>query len=389
MSNAIPVRRSKRKLRNKRGASAAPPLPAWRANPLTTYVKAFLEWSEASGQSAATTGTRERSLARFLEWADERGLAHPMELTRPVLEAWQRHLYLARKKDGQPLSMSTQQTLIVALKAWFKWMSRERHILVNPAHELITPRSPRTLPRVLLSVAQVEHALAQPDVAGLTGVRDRALMELLYSSGMRRAEAARLQLPEIDLARGTVMIRQGKGRRDRLVPVGGRACHWIARYLAEVRPRLVTRTDDWTLVLTDYGEPYTNNRLSDLVQRYLRMAGIEHGACHALRHACATHMLEGGADIRFIQVLLGHAELSTTQIYTHVAIGKLIEIHAATHPARLERATTRHEGEPDSAAGASAGDGAEALLDAIEREGEGEDCEDADRVAADAPQARR
>lgn len=334
---AAQKRRSKRKLRNKRAASTPQAAPAWRANPLASYVKAFLAWSEATGQSAATASTRERSLARFLEWADERGLNHPMELTRPVLEAWQRHLYLARKANGQPLSLATQQTLIVALKAWFRWMSRERHILVNPAHELITPRSPRTLPRVLLSVEQVEHALAQPDINGLTGVRDRAILELLYSTGMRRGEAARLQVPEIDLSRGTVMIRQGKGRRDRLVPVGSRACHWIGRYLAEVRPQLVTRPDDWTLFLTDYGEPYENNRLSDLVQRYLRMAGIAHGACHALRHACATHMLEGGADIRFIQVLLGHAELSTTQIYTHVAIGKLIEIHAATHPARMER----------------------------------------------------
>ena len=337
MTHATPQRRNKRKLRHKRGASAPQALPAWHANPLYSYVKAFLEWAEATGQSPTTTSTRERSLARFLSWAEERGLVHPMELTRPVLEAWQRHLYLARKTDGQPLTLSTQQTLIVALKAWFKWMSRERHILVNPAHELVTPRLPRNLPKVLLSIAQVEHALAQPDVTGLTGVRDRALMELLYSSGMRRSEAARLQLPEIDLARGTVMIRQGKGRRDRLVPVGGRAAHWIARYLNEVRPQLVTRTDDWTLFLTDYGEPYCNNRLSDLVQRYLRMSGIAHGACHALRHACATHMLEGGADIRFIQVLLGHAELSTTQIYTHVAIGKLIEIHAATHPAKLQR----------------------------------------------------
>ena len=329
----LPVRRNKRKLRAKRGASAPQPVPAWRANALYAYVKAFLSWSEATGQSAATTGTRERALWRFLEWADERSLDHPGQLTRPILEAWQRHLYLARKKDGQPLSPSTQQTLITALKAWFKWLARERHILVNPAHELVTPRIPRNLPKVLLTVAQVEHALAQPDVAGLTGVRDRALLELLYSTGMRRSEAARLQLPEIDLERGTVMIRQGKGRRDRFIPLGQRAAHWVARYLDEVRPKLATRLDDWTLFLTDYGEPYENNRLSDLVQRYLRMAGIAHGACHALRHACATHMLEGGADIRYIQVLLGHAELSTTQIYTHVAIGKLIEVHHATHPA--------------------------------------------------------
>ena len=358
-----PLRRNKRKLRAKRGASAPRTPPAWRANALYAYVKAFLSWAEATGQSAATTSTRERSLGQFVAWCDERSLAHPGHLTRPILEAWQRHLYLARKKDGQPLSPSSQQTLITALKAWFKWLARERHILVNPAHELVTPRLPRNLPKVLLSVAQVEHALSGPDVAGLTGVRDRALLELLYSTGMRRSEAARLQLTEIDLERGTVMIRQGKGRRDRFIPLGERASHWVARYLNEVRPKLATRLDCWTLFLTDYGEPYENNRLSDLVQRYLRLAGIAHGACHALRHACATHMLENGCDIRYIQVLLGHAELSTTQIYTHVAIGKLIEVHHATHPGARGRKTRNAE--------------------AVE---EGADVAD---VAADAPEAAR
>lgn len=334
----LPLRRNKkRKLRAKRSLTPQV-IPAWRANPLHSYVKAYISWAEAVGQSSATTGARERALGQFIAWCDERGLAHPGELTRSILEAWQRHLYLARKTDGQPLSPRSQETLITALKAWFKWLARERHILVNPAHELVTPRIPRGLPKVLLSIKQVELALAQPDVMGLTGVRDRALLELLYSTGMRRAEAARLQVPEIDLNRGTVMIRQGKGRRDRFIPLGERAAYWVARYLDEVRPKLITRLDDWTLFLTDYGEPYEHNRLGDLCQRYLRLAGIEHGACHALRHACATHMLEGGADIRYIQVLLGHAQLSTTEIYTHVAIDKLIEIHAATHPARLRKA---------------------------------------------------
>ena len=339
----LPLRRNKkRKLRNKRSATPQV-IPAWHANPLHSYLKAYVSWAQATGQTVASTSTRERALAQFVAWADERSLTHPGELTRNVLEAWQRHLYLARKTDGQPLSPRSQETLITALKAWFKWLARERHILVNPAHELVTPRVPRGLPKVLLSIAQVEQALAQPDVAGLTGVRDRALLELLYSTGMRRSEAARLQLTEIDLNRGTVMIRQGKGRRDRFIPLGERAGYWIARYLDEVRPKLITRLDDWTLFLTDYGEPYGNNRLGDLCQRYLRLAGIEHGACHALRHACATHMLEGGADIRYIQVLLGHAQLSTTEIYTHVAIDKLIEIHAATHPARLRKADTSED----------------------------------------------
>ncbi len=146
----------------------------------------------------------------------------------------------------------------------------------------------------------------------------------------------RLKLYEIDVERGTLMVRLGKGHKDRLVPLGERACAWVRRYCLEVRPELLAGDTD-VMFLTDYGEPFEKGRLSELVANYLRGAGIAHGACHALRHACATHMLEGGADIRYIQAILGHSELSTTQIYTHVAIAKLQAVHALTHPARLER----------------------------------------------------
>jgi integrase/recombinase XerD len=201
-------------------------------------------------------------------------------------------------------------------------------------------------------------------VTELTGLRDRAILETLYSTGMRRLELTHLKLYDVDLARGTVMIRQGKGRKDRLIPIGSRACAWIQKYLDEVRPQLVIRSDERALFVTDYGEPFERNRLSDLVKKYMRHAGIAHGSCHALRHACATHMLENGADIRFIQALLGHAELSTTQIYTQVAIGKLKEIHAATHPARLERA----HGDGQAQATSTTDPHARRLLDALDAE---------------------
>jgi integrase/recombinase XerD len=204
---------------------------------------------------------------------------------------------------------------------------------------------------VLLSVEQVRQLMGQPDVDGLTGVRDRAMLELLYGTGMRRSELMGLQLGDIDLAGRTVFIRQGKGRRDRYVPMGASAAHWLMRYCAEVRPMLTGQAGQavggtgttWTLFLTDYGEAFERGRLTDLVGRYLRRIGVEHGSCHALRHACATHMLEAGAEMRFIQVLLGHADMSTTQIYTHVAIGKLVEVHAATHPAGKAMQRAQHE----------------------------------------------
>jgi len=185
----------------------------------------------------------------------------------------------------------------------------------------------------VLSVSEVELMIREADTSTPWGIRDRALLETLYSTGMRRAELAALTIADWNRERGSVSIRQGKGGRDRVVPIGARAALWLANYVEAVRPDLARDPDDGTLFLTDYGEPFLKNRMGDLVRRYLDWSGIRTpGACHLLRHACATHMLENGADIRFIQALLGHADLRSTQIYTQVSIAKLREVHAATHP---------------------------------------------------------
>jgi integrase/recombinase XerD len=190
--------------------------------------------------------------------------------------------------------------------------------------------------------------LHQPNVADPLGIRDRAMLEMFYSTGMRRTELLRLRLYDVDREAGIVTIREVKGKKDRVIPVGERAVAWLDKYLDQARPRLVAepgspRTglgswgggpDDGTLFLTAQGEPFGPNRLSGLVRDYVEAAGIgKHGACHLFRHTMATLMLEGGADIRFIQQMLGHARLDTTQIYTHVSIRMLKQIHSATHPA--------------------------------------------------------
>jgi integrase/recombinase XerD len=387
---ATPARRSKRKLRKKRSTGARR-VPEWQTLPLATWVHAHLRWAEVSRLAPMSLLLRQRGLARFVAWAHERGLRHPRELTRQVLEAYQRHLYLARsQRDGAPLGLRTQQQLVGAVRGWCKWLTREGHIPANPAADLEMPRMPRSLPRTLLSVDQVRQLMAQPDTLGLTGVRDRAMLELLYGTGMRRSELMHLQLGDVDLNQATVFIRQGKGRRDRYVPMGQSARHWVARYAAEVRPMLTGQVQDagagWTLFLTDYGEPFEQNRLSGMVAGHLRRIGVEQGSCHALRHACATHMLEAGAELRYIQVLLGHADLSTTQIYTHVAIGKLMAVHAATHPgAQIERRgaiSSEDEAKvPDDAADALA---AVLALDGEDIDGASIDGADGGSVAADA-----
>jgi integrase/recombinase XerD len=246
-----------------------------------------------------------------------------------------------RQKNGNPLTFRSQLARLVPLRVWFRWMARQRYILHNPASELELPRLEHRLPKAILTVAEMEQVLTQPNINDPLGLRDRALMETLYSTGMRRLELANLKLYDLDTERGTVTIRQGKGKKDRVIPIGDRAAAWIEKYIRESRPQLVVEPDDHTVFLSNAGEPFCLDHLSDLVRTHVDAANIgKRGACHMFRHCMATLMLENGADIRYIQQMLGHADLKTTQIYTQVSIRQLKLIHSATHPARLDKSST-------------------------------------------------
>jgi integrase/recombinase XerD len=347
---------------------AAAPQPGARTL-LAGYQAAFHEWEEIAGYSPHTIAHQRFAIARFIAWAQERGLDRPQDITRPILERYQRHVYHHRKPNGQPLSVTAQLGLILPLQAWFKWMTKQNHLLYNPAADLDLPKKPKSLPKGLLSVAEVESVLNAADVSTSEGVRARAILETLYSTGIRRMEVVNLKLYDVDTERGALMVRLGKGGTDRMVPIGARACAWVAKYRDEVRPLLAAAPAEQTLFLDDDGLPFDPGKLGDLVKRHLEAAGIaQPGACHLFRHACATHMLDNGADIRFIQAMLGHAKLETTAIYTHVAIFKLKAIHEATHPARLDRrpATTGEPRTPDNDTQR------QTLLDALNREAEDE-----------------
>jgi integrase/recombinase XerD len=329
----------------------------------------------------------------FIDWCEERSIQRPDEVTRAILERYRQHVFTYRRKtDGAPLSFTTQGKRLISVRAFFQWMARQHHLLYNPASELELPRQQQRLPRHILSVAEVEQVLNACDVSdplgNPLGLRDRAMLETLYSTGMRRGELTSLRIDDVDLARGTVFIRQGKGGKDRVVPIGERACRWIEKYLFHVRPDLVDVDDDGALFLARHGEGMQAKQLSVIVRNAIERADLErfagvhpNAACHLLRHACATHMLENGADIRYIQALLGHADLSTTEVYTRVSIAQLKAVHDKTHPARMpgRGATQTHAMDLDPA------QQREALLRAIEDDGD----DDADSVAADAPQARR
>ena len=211
----------------------------------------------------------------------------------------------------------------------------DNHILYNPASELDMPRVEKRLPRHILNVKEVEKVLAVPDLATPIGIRDRAILETFYSTGIRRLELIHLKLYDVDTDRGTIMIRQGKGKKDRMLPIGERALAWTVKYRDDVRPELACGADDATLFLTTLGEAFAPNRMTQMVREYIDAADTgKRGSCHLFRHTMETPMLENGADIHYIQARLGHAELSTTQIYTQVSVRKLKAIHTATHPAK-------------------------------------------------------
>jgi integrase/recombinase XerD len=318
----------------------------------------YLEALRIQQRTEVAVASQAKALTVFFRWCDERGLTKPEEVTRPILERYQRHLFYVRKRDGKPLSASTQYGYLGAVRLLFRWLSRQGFLLANPASELVLPKLPQRLPRAVLSLQEVEAVLAQPHLSTPDGLRDRAMLELLYSTGLRRAELSRLLLFDVDATRGTLFVREGKGRKDRVVPIGERALAWVLKYIAEARPRLAGLRDEGVLFLGDAGEGLHVDYLSQRVRQYLEAAGLQKpGACHLFRHSMATAMLEGGADIRFVQEMLGHASLETTQLYTRVTVDKLKAVHSATHPAaRLLRSAATADQPPVSS---------EELLDAL------------------------
>jgi len=343
---------------------------AWReldrpdaSNDLRAWMRRHLDALLVAQYATETVYVRAHFLARFAAWCEERAIQRPEEVTRAVLERFQRHLHGYRKRSGAPLTAEWQLAFLLGLQSFFRWLVQRGHLPFNPAADLLLPKVPlRRLPAPL-SEAEIETMFAQLDPAVPIELRDRALWEVAYSTGLRRFELVKLRLKDIDRARGTVFVHQGKHRKDRVVPIGERALAWLDKYLDALRGAWVRDPAEDRVFLNPDGSVPTVKALSHRASALIKRAGIARpGACHLFRHAMATHMLEHGADVRYVQEILGHEKLTSTQIYTHVSIAKLKAIHTATHPkARLARrrdmardaGDASREGEPDAEAAAA------------------------------------
>ncbi len=288
-------------------------------------VDAFLDaiWLE-SGLSRNTLDAYRSDLKHFARWTEEQGLSLST-VNRTHVMAYLSH----RMASGSSARSSARST--TTLRRFYQYLLRESLIADDPMVDLKAPRVGRSLPSVL-SESQVEALLGAPDTTTDRGLRDRAMLETLYATGLRVSELVGLEVSRLDRVTGLVRIT-GKGGRERLVPLGEECLQWLARYLADARTGLLDGRVSEYVFVTGRGTSMTRQAFWHLIRRYASAAGIESKLSpHTLRHAFATHLLNHGADLRSVQMLLGHADLSTTQIYTHVASARLQALHREHHP---------------------------------------------------------
>ena len=289
-------------------------------------------WLER-GLSPNTQASYRSDLSLFARWLDPRGvrLAQAGEAEiKEYLAARGRHD--SQQPSGpQRFKSRSQARLLSTLRAFYRWLVGERQRADDPTARIASPKLGRRLPKTL-GEGDVGQLLEAPDTGTPLGLRDKAMLELMYASGLRVSELVLLQLPQVNLDHGVVQVT-GKGGKERLVPMGELAMDWIRRYLTEARPGLSQGlASDW-LFITARGEPMTRQNFWHLIRRHALTGGVHAPLSpHTLRHAFATHLLEHGADLRVVQSLLGHADLSTTQIYTHVTRARLQQLHAQHHP---------------------------------------------------------
>jgi integrase/recombinase XerD len=300
------------------------------------WVEKLKSYLKAEGYSPETVKAAHYDLNRFLLFLSGREEENLPAITSDTLYAFQMALYGLRRRDGRPYSLSVQSRCLTSVRGFFRYLVRRGVILGDPSGALELPKIKRGLPRGVMTLREVEKVLAQPDVDAPRGLRDRAIMELLYSTGIRNAELRNLALYDINMSEGVLTVRNGKGGKDRVVPFGEIAGRYLDQYVKEARPKILAgheAKDNVLFVGRDGGKLSCQTLVKHIVERYVKASGIKkHVTPHGFRHTCATHMLKGRASLRHIQALLGHSNLAATQIYTHVEVGDLKKELRRCHP---------------------------------------------------------
>lgn len=317
----------------------------WLQKPLSSndffsHGNKYFKWLEVHDYHPKTVSERKRHIMHFVKWCHQENIYVTQDVSRKALEVYQRFLFQQKSKNNEPFSPSYRMQRLTAISMFFRWIAANNLILFNPAVSIEIPKISKKIPRNILTHEEVKTVLNNVKTHTSKGFRVRTILETLYSTAMRSHEITQVQIADINFEYGTIHVH-GKGKKDRIIPIGNHALKWIYTYIDEYRILQTNDPNEKTLFLNQHHKPYSSTSISHLVTKYIQRSGIDKkGSCHLIRHSVATLMLENGADIRQVQQFLGHATIKTTQIYTHISIGKLKEVHTRTHPAKTYKTKT-------------------------------------------------
>ena len=311
------------------------------ANPspvsLDSLVQEFLKSLKVRNLSPTTVKGTAWKLGKFLAYLAGREITEVTAITKEVIATFQVELYEQINQQGQPNGVHHQNRMLSGVKQFMNYLKEYDYIVSDPAKAIQYAKEPKSLPRGILTPTEARKILHAPDTTCVIGYRDRTILEILYTSGIRKDELITLTLGDVDYNDGFLRV-VGKGNKERIVPLGRIACRYLENYIKSVRPELLRDPFEKTVFLSQRHKPLSKNMVWELTKRHARKAKIHKNVHpHTFRHTCATQMLRNKAHIRAVQELLGHSSLDSTQVYTHVSITDLKEIHKSCHPREKDK----------------------------------------------------
>jgi len=296
-------------------------------------VESFLQHLRGLGRSPNTIQGHSTALRMLCRFLDERDVHDLAAITPQIMADYQAWLYRAKSRYGRPYGLMSQIVMLNSVQVFSKFLVSSGRLLSNPAEGLQLPRQPKRLPGTILTNREMKRLLNQPDTSTVLGFRDRTMYEVLYSTGLRVSELIGMRVQDLNFSASRLFVPESKNFKDRYVPLGETAMHYLGEYMENVRPKLIRREGEDLVFLSRRGRLLDDGGVQQKLRIYARRAGIEkYLTIHVFRHTLATEMLRRGADLRQIQELLGHKNLTTTQLYTHIVKGELKRVQAHCHP---------------------------------------------------------
>lgn len=305
---------------------------------LKNFKDKYREHLAVMNYAAGTIKSHAFYLNRFFRYLHENNIEEIAAVTKDTIRDYQVYLYQEINYRGQPNSAAAQNNALKVVKSFFRFLAENNYIVGDPAKDISYAKTPKRLPRSILSQIEAKKVLHAPDTKTTLGYRNRTIIEVLYSTAIRKEEINNLLIRDVDYNDGFIRINSGKGDKDRVVPIGKIACRYLENYIKAVRPSLIRNPYNNHLFLSLRGNKLSKNMVWEIVKSYAKKAKLKKNISpHTFRHTCATLMLRNKANIRHIQEMLGHASLESTQIYTSVSITDLKEVHSRCHPREKDK----------------------------------------------------